>query len=210
MFSRIEETFPLASRFAEKILYTGLVARAKPAAMGEHFDIVVSAGGGAAGARLIRDAINAASLLSKGLRWCVITGPNLPAEKSQMLSPPSNVEIFTFRPDFPALLASAGLSISQAGYNTVCDILQVNCRSVLVPFAEGGETEQTMRASRLQTLGLAQVLPEHDLSPKTLMNMVTQALQDERPVRHRLDLHGAQRTAEILKKKAETFASVGC
>jgi predicted glycosyltransferase len=133
----------------------------------------------------------------------VITGPNLPTKTAQMPSPPPNVDIFTFRPDFPALLASAGLSISQAGYNTVCDILQANCRSVLVPFAEGGETEQTMRASRLQTLGLAQVLPEHSLSPKTLMIMITQALQDERPVEHRLDLHGAQRTAEILKKKLE-------
>jgi predicted glycosyltransferase len=202
-FSRIEETFPLASHFAEKIAYTGLVARAKPAAMGEHFDIVVSAGGGAAGGRLISDSMSAAGLLPESLRWCVITGPNLPAETSQLPSPPPNLEIFAFRPDFPALLASAELSISQAGYNTVCDILQANCRSVLVPFAEGGETEQSTRASRLQTLGLAQVLPEHSLSPKTLVDIIMRALQGRRPVGNRLDLHGAQHTAEILKKRLE-------
>src|SRR5215217_2851869 len=96
-FSRIEETFPLASHFTEKIAYTGLVARGQPAAMGEHFDIVVSAGGGAAGGRLIRDSMRAAGLLPKTLRWCVITGPNLPAEKSELPSPPRNLEIFAFR-----------------------------------------------------------------------------------------------------------------
>lgn len=202
-FSRIEETFPLASHFTEKIAYTGLVARGQPAAMGEHFDIVVSAGGGAAGGRLIRESIRAAGLLPKSLRWCVITGPNLPAEKSELPSPPRNLEIFAFRPDFPALLAGAELSISQAGYNTVCDILQANCRSVLVPFAEGGETEQTTRASRLQTLGLAEVLPEQRLSPETLLDVATRALQAERPVGNRLDLHGAQHTAEILRKSLE-------
>src|SRR5215213_2942771 len=202
-FSKIEETFPLASHFAEKIAYTGLVARGRPAARGEHFDIVVSAGGGAAGSRLIGDSMRAARLLPESLRWCVITGPNLPAEKSQLPTPPPNLETFAFRPDFPALLASADLSISQAGYNTVCDILQANCRSVLVPFAEGGETEQTARATRLQALGLAQVLPEHSLSPETLVDMTMRALQARPPVGNRLDLHGAQHTAEILSKSLE-------
>jgi len=203
VFSRIEETFPLAAHFAEKIAYTGLVARTGPAEMGEHFDIVVSAGGGAAGGRLIKDTISAAGLLPKSLRWCVITGPNLPPEKFQLPGPPSNLEIFAFRTDFPALLKSAELSISQAGYNTVCDILRANCRSLLVPFAEDGETEQTTRASRLQTLGLAQVLPEHNLSPKTLIETIGRALQAKPPVGNRLDLEGAQHTAEILKKRLE-------
>jgi predicted glycosyltransferase len=198
-FSRIEETFPLASRFAEKIAYTGMVARPQLAKVGEHFDIIVSAGGGAAGSRLIIESISAARLIPENLRWCVITGPNLPRD-SQIPNPPSNLEIFAFRQDFPALLVSAGLSISQAGYNTVCDILQANCRSVLVPFAEGGETEQTTRANRLQALGLAQVLPEHSLSPTTLFNAITLALQAERPVGNALDLHGAQHTAEILRE----------
>jgi predicted glycosyltransferase len=177
------------------------VARPHLAAVDEHFDIIVSAGGGAAGSRLIIESIKAARLLPESLRWCVITGPNLAADRSQLPSPPPNLEIFAFRPDFPALLASAGLSISQAGYNTVCDIMQANCRSVLVPFAEGGETEQTTRANRLQTLGLAQVLLEHSLSPKALVNVITQALQAKRPVGNGLDLHGAQHTAEILRER---------
>jgi predicted glycosyltransferase len=200
-FSRIEETFPLASRFAEKIAYTGLVARAQPAAAGEHFDIIVSAGGGAAGARLVVESMNAARLLPETLRWCVITGPNLPADKSRISNLPSNLEVFAFRQDFPSLLASAGLSISQAGYNTVCDILQANCRSVLVPFAEGGETEQTTRANRLVKLGLAQVLPEHSLSPTSLADAITLALQAKRPMAKILDLRGAEHTAKILLEK---------
>jgi predicted glycosyltransferase len=197
-FSRIEETFPLASLFAEKIVYTGLVARSHSAPAGEHFDVLVSAGGGTAGTRLIVESVKAAKLLPESLRWCVITGPNLPAEKSSLSSPPSNLRIFAFRADFQGLLASAGVSISQAGYNTVCDILQANCRSVLVPFAEGGETEQTTRAKRLETLGLAQVLSEDSLSPMSLATAVTRALRAKRPIGNSLDLRGAQHAAEIL------------
>ena len=197
-FSGIEETFPLASRFAEKIAYTGLVARSQPAAAAEYFDVLVSAGGGAAGTRLIMDSVKAARLLPESLRWCVLTGPNFSAEKSVLSSPPSNLEIFAFRPDFQGLLAGAGVSISQAGYNTVCDILQANCRSVLVPFAEGGETEQATRAKRLETLGLVQVLPEDSLSPTSLVDAITRALRTKRPIRSSLDLSGAQHSAEIL------------
>ncbi len=61
------------------------------------------------------------------------------------------------------MLKGAELSISQAGYNTVCDILQAQCRSILVPFTAGGETEQSVRAARLEALGLAIALPENGL-----------------------------------------------
>ena len=65
------------------------------------------------------------------------------------------MQVFRFRSDFASLLNGAALSVSQAGYNTVCDILRAGCRSLLVPFSAGGETEQSVRAERLARLGLA-------------------------------------------------------
>ncbi|MBZ4138289.1 hypothetical protein JYG56_22835, partial [Escherichia fergusonii] len=90
-------------------------------------------------------------------RWCLITGPNLSEADFAALSHavPDNVSVVRFRKDFPSLLRGAALSISQAGYNTVCDVLRAQCRSILVPFTAGGETEQTVRANRLAALGLA-------------------------------------------------------
>lgn len=64
-----------------------------------------------------------------------------------------NISVFRFRKDFASLLTGARLSISQAGYNTVCDVLQAKCRSLLIPFSASGETEQSARAERLQNSG---------------------------------------------------------
>src|SRR5438105_7434411 len=129
-FVSLDESFPLASKIAGKLAYTGLVAPSPPQPAEDQFDVVVSCGGGAAAGNLLNAAIEAALRLGSRLgRWCLITGPNLPAELASPL--PSHVEIFRFRRDFPALLAGARLSVSQAGYNTVCDILRARCRAVL-------------------------------------------------------------------------------
>lgn len=148
-FARLEETFPLASRIEEKIAYTGLVAPPPPQPSPEKFDVIVSAGGGAAGKHILLAAAQARRLIAGG-RWCFVTGPNLAADVQRELRArlDDQSEVHTLRPDFPSLLMSAKASVSQAGYNTVCDLLRTGCRPVLVPFAEGGETEQTLRAER--------------------------------------------------------------
>ena len=97
-------------------------------------------------------------------------------------------------------MARRELSVSQAGYNTVCDILQAGCRSILVPFAAGGETEQTVRAERLQRLGLALSLPEDALSPSSLGAAIERQLARPKPGSHRLDLDGARKSAQLLRR----------
>jgi predicted glycosyltransferase len=105
-----------------------------------------------------------------------------------------------FRPDFGDLLAAAGLSVSQAGYNTVCDILRANCRALFIPFAEGGESEQTMRSMKLREMGLAEVLTEDQLTPDDLARAIETSLERGRPRPHNLDLEGACGTREILRR----------
>jgi predicted glycosyltransferase len=127
--------------------------------------------------------------------WCIITGPNFSYEGQV----PPHVRLEKFRPDFPLLLAGADVSVSQAGYNTVCDILRANCRSILVPFAMGGETEQSLRAERLETLKLAVVVPEHSIDSRSLIAAIGRANSLDRNAAHGLDLDGAHRTAVILR-----------
>jgi predicted glycosyltransferase len=200
-FAKLEDTFPLAAEITGKVIYTGLVAAPAPAQPTEKFDIIVSAGGGAVGNALIRAALDAAKAIGTSLSFALITGPNLPQSDFDAIKAdaPAHVSVFRFRPDFASLLAGAKLSVSQAGYNTVCDILRAGCHALLIPFTAGGETEQTVRAERLQKLGLAHVLREDDLSAERMTQAIQAALAaSERPP-HSLDLDGAQRTAEILR-----------
>ncbi len=201
-FARLEDTFPLAAEITDKVIYTGLVAAPAPAQPTERFDVIVSAGGGAVGNALIRAALEAAKSIGGSLSWALITGPNLPQSDFDAISAdaPAHVSVYRFRPDFASLLAGAKLSVSQAGYNTVCDILRAGCHALLIPFTAGGETEQTVRAERLEKLGLAHVLTENDLSAGSMTRAIETALAATNRPPHTLDLDGAHRTAEILRR----------
>ncbi|TMV36723.1 glycosyl transferase, partial [Thioclava sp. BHET1] len=112
---------------------------------------------------------------------------------------PPGAELVRFLPDFAAQLAASRLSISQAGYNTVCDALVAGCRALLLPFAAGGETEQTERAERLQALGLARMLQEAEATGPRLAALVAEMLAGPAPEAHRLNLDGARGTARVLR-----------
>src|SRR5262249_9512906 len=102
--------------------------------------------------------------------WRFVTGINLPREAFTALAAaaPSNVTVERFRADFQMLLKNCRLSVSQAGYNTVMEILAARTRAVVVPFADGSETEQSLRASLLAQRGLLTVVEPTSLSAETL------------------------------------------
>jgi predicted glycosyltransferase len=114
-------------------------------------------------------------------------------------SAPDNARIERARPDFPALLAACKLSISQAGYNTVLDLLQAGRPALLVPFDAGNETEQGLRASALERVGLAQVV-KLDEGPRALAAAIEAALARGVPPAATVDLNGAEGTIAAIAK----------
>ena len=130
----------------------------------------------------------------------MITGPNLPQAEvdALMANKPPNVTLTRFRPDLASLLSGAALSVSQAGYNTVGDILQAGCRSVLVPFTGQGETEQADRAERLARLGRVTVVPDADLTAERLAMGIRAGLAGPDPVTVPIAVDGAAQSATIL------------
>jgi len=201
--TRIEDTFPLAGEIADKVLYTGLVAPAAPVPSPEKYRVVVSAGGGAVGQKLLNAAVAARDLIASPGRWCVITGPNLDAASFDSFASKGDgeMEVFRFRSDFRQLLGSAELSISQAGYNTVCDVLRAGCGSLLVPFAAGGETEQTARAVKLRELGLAEFIEEAAITPDLVASGIGKALAQRGKAHLDLNMDGARETARLLRRE---------
>lgn len=203
-FISLGATFPLAREIENLISYSGLVAprvQAQPSA--SVADVVVSAGGGAVGCKLVETAIAAKSrtALAKA-RWLILTGPNVdPRWFSRVAARAANGDIAVerFVPDLASVLAGARLSISQAGYNTVADILVAGCRAVFIPFSDSGETEQTRRAALLEANGFGVALSEQSLSPSSLASAVDRAL-DLPPPRLCINLEGAAETTKILAR----------
>jgi predicted glycosyltransferase len=203
----LEATFPGAAEIADRLVYTGYVADAArpPATAEEGAEVLVSAGGGAVGGPLLRAALAARPATSVATTpWRLIAGPNLPAaEFAELLSiAPAGVAVERFRSDFPALLARSRLSLSQAGYNTVMDILAAGARALVLPFADGAESEQTLRARLLAERGLLS-LAEPPLEPARLAAAIEATLIRPRPRPGALDLDGAAETARQLARMLE-------
>ncbi len=210
-FLPLERSFPRARELAAQTRYTGYVAEA--AAAGEPTDaapsgeVVVSTGGGAVAGPLIAAAMAArpSSPLADA-PWRILAGDNLSDEvfRTFAAAAPAGVVVERARPDFGALLARARLSISQAGYNTVLDVLAAKIPAVVVPFAGRGETEQSLRARLLGERGAVTVLPEAELSPVSLAAAIRRALS--RPPAPSgfagLDVGGAEKTAQIIARAA--------
>ncbi len=199
-------SFPLADTIADLIAYTGYVASGSslPAPVGEGAgEIIVSAGGGAVGARLIEAALDAhagGDARLRRLSWRVLAGSSVDATTlaAWQARAGSRMIVERERADFPSLLRRAALSVSQAGYNTVMDILAAEVRSMLVPFAAGHETEQSLRAAALERAGRAIVVPEPALTPERLAKAIIRALDAPPPGPSHYRLDGAHATARLV------------
>ncbi len=205
---RLDETFPLANKIADKLHYTGFVrAEQKTEAhASEKFDVIVTIGGGAFGEGLIKAALAARALSSmKSAQWCLATGPNLPADSVAFLQNncPDGVTITPFLPDLASHLVRAGLSISQVGYNTTMDVLSAGenggCKALFVPSDIAGQTEQLRRAQLLEGKGLAICLPESRLTAQSLADAIDRAMAlPSRSVN--IDFSGVETSAGIIRK----------
>ena len=227
-----EASFPPAAGLRGKIRHTGYVAAPPPESPRDgagpgRGEVVVSTGGGAVAGPLIGAALAARPLTRLArVPWRILVGPNHPeaALRGWRARAPDGVVLERARPDFPALLARARLSISQAGYNTVTDLLRAGTPAVLVPFAGAGETEQSLRARCLAARNRAAVVEESGLSGATLAAGVRRALDRSDPDRSDPDrgglaaagrfsgggaeirLDGAEATARLLKTWPRTPA----
>ena len=195
------ESFPAASEIEDKLVYSGYVASGPAVVPGDlgQGEILVSAGGGAVGEGLLHTA-RQAQVIEGSHRWRLLAGGNLPEAAFRALAAhgAENLLVERARFDFPTLLRNCAVSVSQAGYNTVVDLLTAGTRAVLTPFAAPGETEQTLRAKKLERRGLVQCLLADNLTPERLAEAVSHALAGPPPPAHGIALDGARRAAELI------------
>ena len=209
-----DQSFSGAGRIAGRIEYTGYVvdpATSTDAAAGGG-EVIVSAGGGAVGAGLLEAAIRAKPRTALRERtWRVLAGGNLPDAEyrglERLAAGEGGIVIERSRPDFTTLLANCALSVSQAGYNTLMEIVSAGARAVVVPFARGQETEQTLRARCFAARGLLEMVDESALTPETLAAAIDLAARKPRPSPGAIDLDGARRSAASIMQLAKDKAA---
>ncbi len=212
-FVTLEESYPAAAEIADKINYTGFVVDRDDSELANGAEsttesrdtgragVVVSAGGGAVGAKLFATALDARPLTRlHDEPWHCLVGDGLAEPEFRALTArvAPGITVERARPDFRQLLRRAAVSISQAGYNTALDLLHVGTPAVLVPFVGVGETEQTLRAARIRNLGRAQVVPHELLDAANLAAAVDRAVAMALNPRAGFNCEGAARSARIV------------
>ncbi len=201
----LADTFSLATEVAHKVYYTGYISEPiiiEPQTIVGENEVVVSGGGGVASLPLLKCAVSAKALSSTNQHtWRLLVGPNIDQSNFDQLQKMARkgIIIERNRADFSAILKNCIVSVSQAGYNTVIDILKSGARSVMVPFSDAGEVEQTLRAKILQKQCRIVALAQNDLTPESLAAAIDRAADMPKQTID-LKMDGAEVSAQLLKE----------
>jgi predicted glycosyltransferase len=173
--------YEMPRRVAARAKFTGYVVRApapgdaeqlrRELRLGPQPLVVVSCGGGGDGARLVHTYLDAVQPLA-GVQSAVFLGPDMPhaerrALKQRLLTCPDRFLAFDFRPDLVTFFTLAQASVSMAGYNTTCELLDARVPALVVPRTTP-RLEQLLRAEAFAAHGLLRVLRPEQLAPETL------------------------------------------
>ncbi len=168
--------------------------------------VLVTPGGGADGYRLIENYLSGLKYLPRDnkVKSLIVCGPEMPIEQQKELSrlatPYSQVKIQEFTNDLIGYMDGADVVVSMAGYNTICEILSLRKRAVVVPRTQPVE-EQWIRAKQMDKLGLLKAIHPDFITPKIMINGVLEQLygSDNPPSINRLDLDALPRITSYIR-----------
>jgi predicted glycosyltransferase len=139
--------------------------------------VLVTAGGGEDGYSLIRNYLDGLVARRNDAFWktVIVTGPELAEshkrEVRRVADRCIDVQVIEFTDHLMDYMRAADVVVSMAGYNTVCEILSLRKRAVIVPRIKPVQ-EQKIRAERMASLGVFQMIGPEDLTPVALIEAV--------------------------------------
>lgn len=200
--ARLKDSFPLADCIEDKLFYSGYICaqqtQSAPAEAGIN-EVLVSAGGSDTGLQILQTALCAKPLSSLNhLHWRLLVSQAIPAADFKQLQAMAGdgITVERNRPDFSELIKRARLSISQAGYNTMTDLLNSDTAAVVIPYAEADEKEQSLRAHALQARGRVIALSQDELAAASLAEAIDAALAQNTGLA--VNLNGATNSARMI------------
>ncbi len=138
----------------------------------------------------------------------LITGPYMPiAAKHNIYNAASNqphLRVLEFVPELTALVEQADWVITMGGYNSVCEVLSFDKRSLIVPRTEPRQ-EQWLRAKRLEDLELAHMLHPSEVTPEAISAWLHRKDIQIPHVREKLNISGVETVQRFVKNVAGTM-----
>jgi len=143
---------------------------------------------------------------ASGFEWRVLVGGSNPtAQIAQLQAQAENADVVieAARPDFRQMLYHAAASVSMCGYNTALDLMQAGTKSLLIPFDEGGEVEQTLRAQSLSHMHGMRMCSAAELTPERLLCEVTDLVNVPQKPPAEIHFDGAAEAVRITTRMVE-------
>lgn len=216
----VEEVFDAVTHYqfpesvARKTKYVGYLKRKIEERKGDggKLRLLATTGGGGDGSELTETFLESLSILKKkiGVESTVIFGPNMPATSRDYFlrryGKNSDIEFLDFQADLTPHYTKADVVISMAGYNTVCELLSLNKKAVLVPRAEPVR-EQLIRSRLLAERGFFEYIEPSELSANEMATKIIRAMMASISTDKQIDLNGLPRINERVKELLTTEAN---
>ena len=210
-----EYSFPEVIR--RKVHYCGYVARQRSVRsrsdirkqlgiQEEEQLVLVTTGGGEDGLHVLSAAIDAMQLLPTDhrVRALIVAGPELGSKQAAEVNVASlvcpHIQVVEFIDDMMGYIAASDLVVSMAGYNTICELLTIGRKAIIVPRVKPVE-EQKIRAERMAAIPMFTTILPDALNPALLAETIRVQMQQEREElqpAHGIDLEALARISDLF------------
>jgi predicted glycosyltransferase len=171
--------------------------------------VLVTPGGGQDGFQIIESYLTAVRAASNNHQFksLVICGPEMPEQQKTKLhrkaATDPRVMFYDFTGEMMSLMAASDVVVAMGGYNTVCEILSLKKRAIVIPRVKPTE-EQWLRAERMSRLGLFKTIHPDEVTPECpepLMETLMECLTADNPLAssREIDLNALPVVAERIK-----------
>ena len=187
-----EYQFPASSR--SKVQFCGYLRRDRGPHNRDHIRrelgiddeplVLVTAGGGEDGYHLLSTYLQGLYTLpvNTRIKTLLVCGPEMSEPHRRRIHQATNhpgLTVLDFTNDMMGYMDAADLVVSMGGYNTVCEILTLRKRAVIVPRVRPVQ-EQWIRANRMAQLGLLRTIHPDELTPNEMMRAVTEEIHTDK------------------------------
>ena len=107
------------------------------------------------------------------------------------------VSVQDFSDDLMSLMHAADVVLCMGGYNTVCELLTLGRRGVVVPRVKPVQ-EQAIRAERMAARGLLRTLHPDELEPAALWRVLLAELRSRAPLQRLESMQGLERVTAAV------------
>jgi len=210
----MEYRFP--SSCLDKLSYCGYLLREKGLKSKESIQkemgidnekiVLVTTGGGEDGFNLIKIYLQGlrGSNREPEFKSLIIHGPEMLKENQKeirkLAAQLPSVFLKEYTDDMMAYIGAADLVVSMGGYNTICEILSLKKRAIVVPRVTP-VVEQWIRARRMAKRGLFRFIHPESVSPNSIMTMINEeiAKPSSRDESYKnVDMEGLPRIADSI------------